>query len=110
MDKAIAHSVSRTALLGPDPDDEEVARFSGERNVTEKTPPAFIVHAADDASVPPANSVRYYDALRAHGISAELHLYESGGHGFGLASSSKGTESGWPDACLRWLRANRWLR
>lgn len=110
MENQLTHKVSRTALLGDDPDDAEVELLSAERQVTARTPPAFLVHAANDSSVSWRNSLAYYEALKAHGVRAEMHLYETGGHGFGLARASKGTESGWPDACLRWMRAGGWIK
>ncbi len=104
MDTAITHRESRDSLLGRHPSEELVRHFSNERWVTESTPPTFIVHAANDKTVPAQNSVNYLEALRMRGVPCELHLYETGGHGFGLGKGG-GTESGWPEACRRWLRA-----
>jgi acetyl esterase/lipase len=104
MDTLYGHTGSRVNLLGTAPPDDEIRRASNELRVTADTPPAFLVHAADDETVSPMNSIRYFEALKAHNVPAELHLYERGGHGFGLARSG-GTESAWPDACVRWLKA-----
>ena len=95
MDSTISHAVSRINLLGEHPSEELVRRFSNELQVTPQTPPAFLVQAVDDLSVPIENSIRYLLALRKNKVPAELHLYESGGHGFGLGKSN-GTESSWP--------------
>lgn len=103
MQESIAHSGSRKRLLGEHPDTALVNEFSAECRVTAQTPPAFIVHAANDSTVPVANSIAYFSALKRNGVPAELHLYEKGGHGFGLAKG-RGTASGWPDACIAWLR------
>jgi acetyl esterase/lipase len=103
-----AHAGSRRALLGERPSAELVARLSLERAVTAATSPAFIMHTAEDASVPIENSILFYRALRAAGVPAELHLYESGAHGFGW-QAGLGPTSEWPERCADWLRFHRWL-
>ena len=108
MDSSFTHKLSRDNLIGPNPDAELTKRFSNELNVSPRTPPTFIVHASDDRSVPVQNSVKYYVALQKNGVPAELHVYESGGHGFGLAKSGH-SESGWPEACRVWLQARGML-
>lgn len=108
MNPEITHKGSRKNLLGEKPEQKYVDAFSNELQVTENTPPAFIVHAADDSSVPVQNSINYFLAMEKNKVSAELHIYEKGGHGFGLAKN-RGTESGWPNACLAWLRAKGFL-
>ncbi len=105
MQQAATHGESRKNLLGEDPPAELVNHFSNERMVDGETPPAFLVHSADDKAVPVLNSIAYLQALQAEGIPAELHIYQEGGHGYGLAPAG-GTESGWPEACLAWLRQN----
>jgi len=102
------HPGSRDNLLGGHPDPALVKMFSAEQNVDADTPPAFLVHAANDQTVSPQNSIAYFEALRHFSIPVELHLYETGGHGFGLAPGG-GTESGWPEACRRWLQARSFL-
>jgi len=99
------HSGSRANLLGPDPDQAQVDRFSNDQQVNSQTPPAFLVHSSDDRTVPVANSLLYYQALVRNGVPAELHVYEVGGHGYGLAPGRATTESSWPRACETWLRA-----
>jgi acetyl esterase/lipase len=103
MNGDITHKGSRNNLLGESPDQELVDRFSSDLQVTPDTPPAFLVHAADDATVPVENSIRYLLALRRNKVPAELHIYEKGGHGFGFAAG-RGTAEDWPRACLAWLR------
>ena len=109
MQNGLTHEGSRRSLLGEDPDSALVNLFSAERQVIARTPPAFLVHAVNDSTVPVANSISYFNALRRFSIPVELHLYETGGHGFGLARKG-GTESGWPDACRNWLRAHGMVR
>ncbi len=102
MESGPAHGGSREKLLGEDPDPALVKMFSAEENVTAETPPAFIVHSENDPSVPVASSIAYFTALKKCAVPAELHIYERGGHGYGLAKKG-GTESGWPEACRRWM-------
>ncbi|MGW8315761.1 MAG: alpha/beta hydrolase [Bacteroidales bacterium] len=97
------HTGSRTALLGEDPDEELVRYFSNELQVREDTPPAILIHADDDTGVPSENSLVYYEALRAAGVPAEMHIYPYGGHGFSLAIG-KGYLSTWPDRVIQWMR------
>ena len=96
------HGGSRRNLLGEKPTREQVEAQSAERNVTKQTPPAFIFHTADDADVPVENALAYAAALRAHGVPFELHVYEKGRHGVGLAKDDPvlGT---WPARCADWL-------
>jgi acetyl esterase/lipase len=103
MDLTLTHKGSRQHLLGNNPSKELVDRFSNELQVTKDTPPAFLVHATDDGAVPVQNSINYYLALKKNNIPSELHLYEKGGHGFGLGRS-QGTESTWPETCKIWLK------
>jgi acetyl esterase/lipase len=79
-----------------------------EIRVSKDTPPAFLAHAGDDR-VPAENSVRYYLALKKAGVPAELHVYSSGGHGFGLRRSEKPCCT-WPQRCADWLRDQGMLR
>jgi len=102
FDPSNAHKESRTRLIGENPTLEIQNLFSAELNVKKNTPPAFLVHAANDKSVSVNNSILYMQALNKLNIPVELHIYQSGGHGFGLGKNGS-TESSWPDACLRWL-------
>jgi acetyl esterase/lipase len=108
MDSTITHRGSRDNLLGKNPPKELVTRFSNELQVTAETPPTFLVQAADDKTVPVQNSINYLLALKKNGVPAELHIYEKGGHGFGLGKTN-GTESSWPEACRKWLEARKLL-
>jgi acetyl esterase/lipase len=104
-DKLTTHAGSMTNLMGENPPENTVKYFSGELNINEKTPPAFLVHGAEDKVVPVKNSIVYFEALVKYHVPAELHVFQKGAHGFGLAAG-KGTESAWPDLCLRWLNEN----
>ncbi len=96
------HAGSRENLLGKNPTDALVQRYSNELHVTSDTPPTFLVHAGDDNAVPVQNSLLFYEALVAHKVPAELHVYPHGGHGFSLALG-KGRLAEWPQLCARWL-------
>jgi dipeptidyl aminopeptidase/acylaminoacyl peptidase len=80
-----------------------VERFSNELQITAETPPAFLVHSADDKAVPVMNSIGYFRGLQKNNIPAELHVFQKGGHGYGLAPD-RGTESSWPDLCIKWMK------
>jgi acetyl esterase/lipase len=105
FDASITHMGSRNNLIGSNPAAEAVTRFSNELQITSKTPPAFLVHSSDDKTVPVKNSLVYYEALVKNNINAEMHIFQKGGHGYGL-SVEKGTQSSWPDLCIKWLKAN----
>jgi acetyl esterase/lipase len=96
------HAGSRRNLLGENPPKELVESMSAERRVTKETPPAFIFHTVDDAGVPVENAILYASALRKNKIPFEMHLYEKGRHGVGLAQDDPvlGT---WPARCADWL-------
>ena len=104
FETASTHRGSRRNLLGEQDSPELVAKYSAEKNVTPETPPTFFIHAADDKSVPVQNSIDLYTALIAQGIPTEMHLYPTGGHGFGLALD-KGHLAGWTDRCIDWLES-----
>ena len=96
------HQRSTENLLGPDAPDDLLAALSLETRVTPATPPTFLWHTADDASVPVEHSLLFASALRRHGVPFALHVYPHGRHGLGLASDDPlvGT---WTDLCARWL-------
>ncbi|MDN3594875.1 alpha/beta hydrolase [Zunongwangia endophytica] len=98
----ITHQGSRRRLLGETPSIDLVEHFSNETQVSENTPPTFLVHAMDDHAVPVENSLTYLKALKEHNVSAEIHIYENGGHGFGLAEHLN--YNIWPTLLLNWLK------
>ncbi len=98
-----SHSGSRASLLGENPDKELVEYYSNELQVTEDTPPAILIHSDDDKAVPVENSIAYFKALRAHGLTSEMHIYPYGGHGYSLAIGQGHLET-WPDRVIQWIR------
>src|SRR5262249_51009172 len=80
-----AHKLSATNLLGENPDPGLAMELSNEFHVTAETPPTFLFTTSTDTTVPPENSVAFYLALRKAGVPAELHVFEKGPHGVGLA-------------------------
>jgi acetyl esterase/lipase len=107
MDASITHSGSRRGLLGMTPTPEKVAKFSADLQVGPQTPPAFLIHSADDRTVPIENSIQYFLALRKAGVAGELHAYPFGRHGYGLGVEPNSPKE-WPDVLKVWLRVNGW--
>ncbi|MCA9246884.1 MAG: alpha/beta hydrolase [Planctomycetales bacterium] len=103
------HTGSRRNLLGADATDEQFREFSSELNVTAKTPPTFLFSTSEDTGVPPENSILFYQALVKAKVPAELHIFQRGRHGLGLAASVPGTRA-WPQLCASWFEANGWLK
>lgn len=97
------HKGSKNNLLGKNPSEELVKLYSNELQVTKRTPPAFIMHSSDDTAVPVLNSINYYLAMCKYGVSATMHLYPVGGHGWGFNDSFP-YKSQWTDEMEKWLR------
>jgi acetyl esterase/lipase len=89
--------------LGKDADKALVDSLSSEKQITKQTPPTFLFHTDADTGVPPQNSIVFYLALKKAGVPAELHIYQDGRHGLGLAPKTPGTCQ-WPKACEEWMR------
>jgi acetyl esterase/lipase len=98
------HRGSKQNLLGDAPDENLAQKLSGELAVTKDTPPTFIFHTADDAVVPVENSVQYFLALRQAGVPAEMHVFEKGPHGVGLANDNAAL-SPWSALLATWMRS-----
>lgn len=96
------HLGSQKNLLGENVPEERLAELSTNRRVSKNTPPTFLWHTAEDRVVDPTNAMVYYQALLDYQIPSELHIFQQGRHGLGLAKGTPVTES-WPDLCLRWL-------
>ncbi len=105
FDKPHTHRGSQKNLLGENPDPLLVASLSNEAQVTKDTPPTFLFHTTEDQSVPVENSLEYFMALKRQGVPAELHVFEKGKHGLGLAKHVEAT-SAWSDLCAAWLRVH----
>ena len=101
---SLTHGGSRTNLLGKNMTADQKKLYSNELQVTPRTPPAFLVHSADDATVKVQNSVQFYLACLRNGVSAEMHLYPKGGHGYGM--HNKTTPDAWMDRLENWLQAS----
>jgi acetyl esterase/lipase len=107
----LGHGGSREMLLGRSPEPNLIDLLSCEKQVTKRTPPCFIWHTKDDPVVPVQNSVMFAEALKAHGVEAELHLYEHGAHGLGLGGDPESDHLlPWTDALRAWLVKHRWAR
>jgi acetyl esterase/lipase len=103
------HQGSRRNLLGENPGPDLVEQLSNEKQVTKDTPPTFLFHTDEDDGVASENSVLFYLALRKAGVPAELHIYQHGKHGVGLAPTDQ-VLSSWSDRLADWLKARSWKR
>src|SRR5262249_10972798 len=103
MAEGTTHAGSRKNLLGANPSPELVALLSNEKQVTPKTPPTFLFHTADDSAVSVENSFLFAEALRKAKVPYELHVFEKGRHGVGLAQNDP-VLSAWPKLLESWLR------
>jgi acetyl esterase/lipase len=100
----VAHTYSRDNLLGKTPTAIQIELYSNEKQVTPNTPPTFLVHAGDDGTVSVQNSLLFYDALLKNKVKAEMHIFQVGGHGFGLNNPK--SKDKWIDWAQDWLRLN----
>ena len=98
----VTHAESAMRLLGTNPDAQAIARRSPAQHVTARTPPLFLVHALDDTAVPAENSFIMMRAMQAAGRPVESHLFEEGGHGFGVGPADKPCGH-WPTLFAAWL-------
>lgn len=103
MDTGFAHFGSRNNLLGNNPEETMAAALSTEKRVSADTPPVFLVHADDDKTVVPRNSIAFYEALKKNKVKASLFIYDHGGHGFGMAPQDSLLNQ-WPMQCVQWLQ------
>jgi len=103
-----AHQGSFRNLIGDDAPAELRASLSNDTQVTANTPPTFLFHTNADTTVPPENSIMFYLALRKAGVAAEMHIFEPGSHGVGLAMNDP-VLAAWPPLLSNWLRARGWL-
>ena len=108
-EEAAMHRGSRNNLIGKEPAAELIQLLSNERQVKATTPPVFLWHTSEDKGVPPANSTLFYLACVHAGVPAELHIYEKGPHGIGLAKKHPGADQ-WPVQCETWLRSRGLLK
>jgi acetyl esterase/lipase len=106
MTKPFMHKGSRNALIGEYPETSLAENYSSELQVTDETPPTFLLHAGDDKGVPVYNSLAFYQALVENDVPAEMHIYPKGGHGFSLAIN-EGHLANWTDLCITWIKSLR---
>ncbi len=102
------HHGSLKNLLGDDPDPALVRSLSAETRVTTDTPPTFLFSTTDDKTVPVMNSVMFYEALVKAGVPAEMHIFQQGAHGAGLAAANPQL-SVWPDLVAKWMRERGYM-
>ena len=98
----MTHLGSKKNLIGENPTSELVNYFSNEKQVTELTPPTFLLHATDDTVVPVENSLLFYKAVKDKGVSVTMHIYPKGGHGFGLGLHDEHLKD-WGNRMLDWI-------
>ncbi|NHK29007.1 alpha/beta hydrolase [Parvularcula flava] len=98
------HGGSRDNLLGPSPSPEAIETYSVEQAIRPDTPPLFVFHSSDDASVPVENALALYEGARREGVPVDLHVFPTGGHGYGFRISQKQTAAGWPGLFDQWRR------
>jgi acetyl esterase/lipase len=108
LEAPLAHAGSRQFLLGENADEAAIKAHSVELNVTKDTPPAFIFATTDDKTVPVLNSVMFYSALVTAGVPAELHIFQHGAHGAGLATANPQL-SVWPELLAKWMRERGYM-
>lgn len=102
------HSGSRAELLGPNPSPEAISQYSLERMDWTGAPPTFLLHAMDDPAVPVENSLQLLGNLRRSGVAAEAHLFQEGGHGFGIRLIEGRPAAVWPRLVLIWAATHGW--
>ena len=90
-------------LFGENPSPDIINKYSNDLNVNSQTPPTILIHSNNDKGTPPENSLSYYSALRKNNIPAALHIWEDGGHGYGLGKGRGSIES-WPKIVEEWMK------
>jgi len=105
---SLAHKGSRDNMLGKNASIEKINLYSNELQITPETPPTFLMHAADDKSVVVQNSLVFYSALLKNKVPAEIHLFQKGGHGFGL--NNKLEQVDWLQNVFAWLKTNSFAK
>lgn len=105
---SVGHSGSRENLIGKNASESVKIKYSNELQVTKKTPPTFLVHAKDDGAVNVKNSLLFHEALKRQGIATGIHLYEKGGHGFGMKNAT--SDVLWMDKVREWMKQQGWFK
>ncbi|WP_420385285.1 alpha/beta hydrolase [Roseivirga sp.] len=102
MQPDLTHQGSRNNLIGEGADQMLTDLFSNEKQVDAFTPPTFLLHAIDDDVVKVENSLAFYSTLKEHKVPVEMHVFPSGGHGFGLGTGNPSLQQ-WPGLMAQWL-------
>lgn len=106
FNEEFGHMGSRKNLIGETNDWKLIQQYSNELQVTPDTPPTFLILADDDKTVVPKNSVKFYLALKENNVPAEMHIFKSGGHGFGMNKNNLPVNE-WPELFYNWLKAEK---
>ena len=109
MREWITHGGSFKNLIGESPNEALIAGLSADEQVTEQTPPTLLIHSSDDQAVPIKNSKQFYEACVEKGVEAEIHIYPTGGHGYGMWAT-EGSVAHWPSVLHGWLKAKYYIR
>ena len=104
MTDSLTHMGSRNALLGKNPDKEDIQLFSNEMQISTNTPPAYLTHTQDDKTVDVDNTIVYFQKLRDNKVDAEMHIYPKGDHGFIFRHPS------WTYPLFEWMKRNNWMK
>ncbi len=102
MEEGVTHGGSRKNLIGREPSQILVDRYSADKQVGPDTPRAIMILSADDKVVIPENSLRYFNALISNNVPVEMHIYPTGGHGWGMRDRVP-FKAQWQDELLKWL-------
>lgn len=105
---SVGHIGSRDQLIGKNPSQQKINEYTNELHISAQTPPSFLVHASDDDGVSPENSILFYQQLTKNKVPAELHLYQTGGHGFGMNNPT--TRDEWIERLRNWMITKNWVR
>jgi acetyl esterase/lipase len=108
FNEAVGHMGSRKNLIGEGNDWKLAKQYSNELNVSSETPPTFLILADDDKTVIPQNSVDFYLALKKNNIPAEMHIFQEGGHGFGMTKKNLPVDQ-WPELFYNWMKAMKFI-
>lgn len=103
MDNEITHKGSKKNLLGENPEDYLVKLMSNELQINTLTPPTFIFHSSDDKVVVVENSIRFYQGLVKYNVPAEIHIFATGNHGYGMVKERGIAANSWGNLCKSWL-------
>ncbi len=101
------HWGSRENLIGKNPSQDLIDKYCTEKQIDKNTPPAILIHSSDDGVVPVANPILYYQSLIANKVDAEMHIYNTGGHGYGMRKKS-GTVQYWQENLAKWLAERKY--